>query len=169
MKLLRLLAVLGLGVLPARHLLAQQLPYRSGQWNPDSLGNHRVVVHVGVPAKAVRVHIPWRRPDQHPESVEIIAIGPAGTRIANLYRRSIARESGDLAFQPVDGAGDYFLYYMPYRGSITSNYPRIFYPAPTVTADPAWQASTVAHWATLPRATDVAMESIDDFNSFSPM
>ncbi len=95
--------------------------------------------------------------------------GPAGTRIANLYRRSITREFGDLAFQPVDGPGDYYLYYLPYRGSITSNYPRIFYPAPTVTADAAWQASTVAHWTTLPRANVVAMESIDDFNSFSPM
>ncbi len=148
---------------------AQQLPYRTGTWNPDSLGNHRVVVHVGGPAQAVRVHIPWRRPDTHPEAVEIIGMGPDGNRILNIYRRRITRESGDLAFQPVAGAGDYYLYYLPYRGSITSNYPRIFYPAPASTADPGWLRFAESKWATLPSATVVAMESIDEFNSFSPM
>jgi hypothetical protein len=168
MRTLRLFAVLVLAFAPAR-LLAQQLPYRTGHWIPDSLGNQRVVVHVSGSPQAVRVHVPWRRPDAHPEAVEIVAIGPGGNRITNLYRRSITRESGDLAFQPLDGAGDYYLYYLPYRGSITSNYPRIFYPAPTASADPAWLRSTEAKWATLPTATVVAMESIDEFNSFSPM
>ncbi len=160
--------LLGLCLVTAR-LSAQQLPYRTGQWIPDSLGNHRVVVHVSRPADAVRVHIPWRRPDAHPETVEIIAVGPGGTRIPNLYRRTVMREYGDLAFQPVDGAGDYYLYYLPYRGSITSNYPRIFYPAPPSTADSAWLRSTESKWATLPAARAVAIESIDEFNSFSPM
>jgi hypothetical protein len=149
--------------------LAAQLPYRTGQWNPDSLGNHRVVVHVSGAARAVRVHLPWRRPDARPEAVEIIVMSAGGTRILNLYRHSITRESGDLAFQPLDGPGDYYLYYLPYRGSITSNYPQIFYPAPTSTADQAWLASATTTWATLPVATAVAIESVDEFNSFSPM
>ncbi len=165
----RLLVLFGLGALAPGPLSAQQLPWRTADWNPDSLGNHRVVVHVGAPAAAVRAHIPWRRPDASPEKVEIIATNANGTRILNLYRRSITRESGDIAFEPVDGAGDYYLYYLPYRGSITSNYPRIHYPAPTATADNTWLATTTSHWATLPTATVVAMESIDEFNSFSPM
>ena len=168
MKTLALPVLLGLCV-NAAHLSAQQLPYRTGQWIPDSLGNHRAVVHVGRPAEAVRVHIPWRRPDANPGAIEIIAMGPGGTRIPNLYRRDITREYGDLAFQPVDGAGDYYLYYLPYRGSITSNYPRIFYPAPPSPTDPAWLRSTESRWATLPAARVVALESIDQFNSFSPM
>ena len=92
-----------------------------------------------------------------------------GTRIPNLYRRNMTREFGDLAFQPVDGAGDYYLYYLPYRGSITSNYPRIFYPAPAAPADPAWLRRCRSAVGQAAAATVVAMESIDEFNSFSPM
>ena len=169
MNALRLLVLLGLCVASPRQAAAQQLPYRTGHWNPDSLGNHRVVVRVAGPATAVRVRVPWRRPDAQPEAVEIIAVSAGGTRIPNLYRRKINREFGDLAFQPVDGAGDYYLYYLPYRGSITSNYPRIFYPAPAPPTDPAWRDAAATHWARLPAATVVAMESIDAFNSFSPM
>ena len=162
--------LLALSIAPPHALAAQQLPWRTGQWNPDSLGNHRVVVHVADSAAVVRAHIPWRRPDAKPDAVEIIAMSArTGTRITNLYRREITRESGDLAFEPVDGAGDYYLYYLPYRGSITSNYPRIFYPAPSTTANPAWLAATQSGWASLPAATVVAIESIDEFNSFSPM
>ena len=151
-------------------LSAQQLPYRTGDWNPDSLGNHRVVIQVAESAAAVRVHVEWRRPDANPDAVEIIAVAArSGTRIANVYRRSVTRESGDLALQPIDGAGEYYLYYLPYRGSIHSNYPRIFYPAPVSTADPAWLKTAEARWSLWPGATVVAIEAIDDFDSFWPM
>ena len=164
------LALLTLGVSSVQLLGAQQVRHGTGQWSPDSLGNHRVVVRVAGSAAAVRVHIPWRRPDAHPEAVEIIAVSAAGgARITNVYRRRITREYGDVAFQPVSGAGDYYLYYMPYRGSITSNYPRIFYPAPSATVDSAWLQATESRWAALPAATAVAIESIDEFNSYSPM
>jgi hypothetical protein len=149
---------------------AQNLVYRTGQWNPDSLGNHRVVIQVAESAAAVRVHVPWRRPDANPDAVEIIAVSArSGTRIANIYRRSITRESGDLALQPIDGAGEYDLYYLPYRGSIHSNYPRIFYPAPVSTADPAWLRTAEARWSLWPAASVVALESVNDFNSYWPM
>ncbi len=49
MKTLAFAVLLGLCISPAG-LSAQQLPYRTGQWIPDSLGNHRVVVHVSRPA-----------------------------------------------------------------------------------------------------------------------
>jgi hypothetical protein len=55
----------------------------------------------------VRVHVPWRRPDAHPEAVEIIVMSPGGTRILNLYRRHVARQAGDIAIPPLDGPGDY--------------------------------------------------------------
>lgn len=151
-------------------LSAQQLTYRSGDWNPDSLGNHRVVIQVAESAAAVRIHVPWRRPDPNPDAVEIIAVGArSGTRVTNLYRRTINREYGDLALQPIDGAGEYYLYYLPYRGSIHSNYPKIFYPAPASTADPAWVKAAESRWSLWLGAEVVAMESIDDWNSFWPM
>ena len=148
---------------------AQQLPWRPAQWSPDSLGNHRVVVQVPLGGGGARPHslAPPRR--SSPRRSRSSPSAPGGTRIANLYRRSITRESGDLAFQPVDGAGDYYLYYLPYRGSITSNYPRIFYPAPASPPTPPGSRPRESRWAALPGATVVAMESIDEFNSFSPM
>jgi len=151
-------------------LSAQQLTYGTGTWTPDSLGNHRVVIEVAESAAAVRVHVEWRRPDANPDAVEIIAVGArSGGRIANIYRRSVTRESGDLALQPIDGAGEYYLYYLPYRGSIRSNYPRIFYPAPLSTADTAWLRTAEARWSLWPAATVAGIEAIDDFNSFWPM
>ena len=39
------------------------------RWDADTLGNHRYLVQVDAPAAAVRVVIPWRRRDAHPEQV----------------------------------------------------------------------------------------------------
>ena len=66
-------------------------PRGLGSWNADSLGNQRVVVRVSAAAPAVRVHIPWRRRDRHPELKRVLVRTGAGTRVANAVTLQITR------------------------------------------------------------------------------
>ena len=46
--------------------------YGTGEWDEDSLGNHRVVLYVEDESDIVRAIIPWRRSDHDPEKKGII-------------------------------------------------------------------------------------------------
>ena len=165
---------------PAR---TQQIPYGVGRWEPDSTGNHRAVVRVGAaaapqPGDAMRVHVPWRRRDQHPELKRIVVVAAAtGERVANVARIAITREAGDVVFQPVAGPGDYWLYWMPYQGTFRSNYPRITYRTQDSTASAEWLArhqltadgSRTDAWRSLPEAQVVAFEAVDSMSAMWPM
>jgi hypothetical protein len=158
-------------------LAAQDVVYGLGEWDRDSLGNHRAVVRVTGAADAVRVRIPWRRRDAGPERVLIVVRDEqTDARLANVARRTATREEGDLAFQPTSGPGQYFVYFLPYRMSGRSNYPKAIYPPPDSTADPTWVArhelgdsANAAAWDRLPMAEVVRLESVDDVDRFSPM
>jgi hypothetical protein len=154
------------------------IPYTTGSWDADTLGNHRVVLEVTGPAEAVRVSIPWRRRDTAPEKKNLVVVdGRTGSRVANVARLSITRELGEIVFQPTSGKGRYFVYYLPNVGSGRSNYPKVTYPEPEQTAQPAWQAkfgavpaaSRAARHGVLPAARVVEFQAIDEFNSFFPM
>jgi len=155
-------------------IAAQEVTYRTGEWVADSLGNHRAVLRVGKPADAVRAHIPWRRRDVHPERKDVIVVSAAtGERVRNVYPVAVHREFGDIVFQ-ADRGGEYYVYYLHYTGTITSNYPKIEYPGPSRTADPAWIErhrfiSAPVDIDRLPKAKVVAFESVDEFNTFYPM
>jgi hypothetical protein len=165
-------------MLTATPASAQVLSYSTGSWDHSTLGNHRVVVHVAESAGAIRVRIPWRRRDLHPERVETIVIDAArGERVRNVVRIGIGREAADFAFQPSTGPGDYYFYYLPHSSAGRSNYPTVEYPAPQATADSAWlgrhrlDASGVAGgaWRDLPEARALREEAIDELHSFFPM
>jgi len=157
---------------------AQELPRGIAMWNPDSLGNHRAVVHVTERAGAVDVVIPWRRPDRHPETRATIVIDArSGRRVHNVARIAIDRERGELVFQPISGPGDYHVYYLAYRMSGRSNYPKPAYLPPDSTADAAWLR---AHGLDtpegrrrarerLPTATATAIQAVDTLNRWGPM
>lgn len=158
--------------------LSDSIPvYTTGTWDSGTLGNHRAIVHVSANTNAAWAHIPWRRRDKNPEKKEIIVVDAAtGKRIVNVARISITQDAGDLIFQPVSGPGDYDFYFMPFQGDLKSNYPKMIYPAPTQTADPAWLSrndlagsTTQPNLARFPRATNIRFESIDDFNRFTAM
>jgi hypothetical protein len=167
-------ALLCLAGAPAR---AQDVPYGLGHWVADSLGNHRAVVRVAAPAEAVRVHIPWRRRDFGPELKRIIVTTADDARIANAVAITVTREAGDVAFEPVAGAGDYHVYWMPYTGTFRSNYPRITYRPPDSTASPAWLdahrlnagARARGDWRSLPKASVVEIQAADSMDSLYPM
>ncbi len=137
------LASLSLGIVlisaGARASRAQDVPYTIGRWESDSTGNHRAVVRVAAAGDAVRVHIPWRRRDQHPELKRVLVVAAAtGERVANVARADVDREAGDIIFQPTAGPGDYWVYWMPYQGTFRSNYPRITYRPQDSTAATEW-------------------------------
>lgn len=157
---------------------AQEIPYSTGNWDADSLGNHRVVVQVMKKTDATRVHIPWRRRDLQPENKNVIVVDAGtGRKVRNVYRVEINREYGDLIFQPHTAPGKYYVYYMPYIMSGRKNYPTVTYQKPENTADPIWLQRkylidgkfSQKIWANLPEAKVTAMEAIDSFNSFYPM
>jgi Family of unknown function (DUF6067) len=179
-QLLLLAALLFIVALPA--VRAQnEIKYTScpGCWNPDSLGNHRAVIHFSGSGNMARVIIPWRRRDHSPENKRIILQdAQTGKRILNATTGVITRESGELFFEPVSGAGDYYVYYMPYRNEGRSNYPKGVYLRPDTTASADWLSALSNSAAGRGTADTVAipvncrvtgLQSIDDFNSFYPM
>ena len=151
---------------------APVLVYGTGSWDSEKLGNHRVVLYVDSPSDAVRVHIPWRRRDNHPEQKHIILTDTTGKQIKNLIIEKIDRISTDLIFQPVSGSGQYYLYYMPYRLEGT-NYPTAIYFEPDDLTDPEWirknKLDLPESVSILPEARAIEMQSINQFNSFFPM
>ncbi len=159
-------------------LSAQEAVYRTARWEADSLGNHRAVVHVRKPALAVRIRLPWRRRDLEPETKGVWVVDArTGSRVANVAVLTITREAGELAFEPVSGPGEYYVYYMRYTGSIRSNYPKITYVGPDSTADSGWlaraglgdPARAAREARKLPAAELVAFEAVDEFNRMDPM
>jgi hypothetical protein len=160
--------------------------YGTGTWDAGTLGNHRAIVHVPANTDAAWAHIAWRRRDKNPENKEIIVIDAAtGKRVSNVARIAITQDAGDIVFQPVSGAGDYDIYFMPYKGNLKANYPKITYLEPTQTADGAWlsrnklpnqlpngagdPSSAQAGLARFASATDIRFQSIDEFNRFTSM
>ncbi len=155
---------------------AAELKYADGNnsWNADSLGNHRIVVRLSVKEygkdhRAARVVIPWRRRDEHPELKGLIIVDAlTGQRVMNVLRKAVSRESGELLFEPVSGAGEYFVYYMLYKNEGRSNYPKGVYRTPDTTASAGW-LGLLGSIPVMPTAVAEEYQAIDPFNSFYPM
>lgn len=168
---------IGLGLISLASVLcstvtaAQEPVYRTGSWVADSFGNHRAVVSVDAAAPAVWAHLPWRRPDLDPDRKAIWVVDArSGRRVLNVLRGPITRESGDIAFEPTSGPGEYYVYYLRYAGSVTSNYPKLAYPGPDSTASATWLALfDPRQMRLLPPARLVAFEAADSLDSFYPM
>ena len=158
----------GLLVLSARSA-AQAVPFAvaDSAWDSEALGNHRAVVTVTTGARAVRVTLPWRRPDSNPAAKGVIVIdGHTGLPIPNVRRGSVTQAAGTFEFEPTSGAGHYYVYYLPYQSGGRSNYPNVTYLPVTITADPAWLADLTG---SVPEATVDRFEAVDSLNSFEPM
>ena len=117
------------------------------QWLPApqpwdrSLGSHRVVVQTGkFPAgtRAVSALIEWRRPDPSPEKKAVIVHDLAtGKPIPNVHVDSLSAESAQLTFEPVSGAGEYAVYFLPVQLE-GGAFPVGKYLPPANTADATW-------------------------------
>ncbi|HYM94794.1 MAG TPA: glycoside hydrolase domain-containing protein, partial [Chitinophagaceae bacterium] len=163
-------AFLLLGIIACLGSNAQEIKYTSGNdsWNPDSLGNHRAVVHFHGKGNIAHVIIPWRR---HDDSVDlkriIVQDASTGKKVLNVKTGSITNESGEIYFEPVSGAGDYYIYYMPYKNEGRSNYPKGIYLRPENTASEVW-AKSVSQTISI-NVSVKEIQSVNEFNSFYPM
>ena len=138
-------------------------------WDRDRLGNHRAVLRVTANADAVRAHIPWRRRDSEPEKKSLIVVDErTGREISNVSLIEINREFGDIIFEPVSGPGAYYVYYLPYVISGRTNYPTVTYPKLRNAASAEWLARVNAS-SQIPEAAFVTLQSVDEFDSFTPM
>ncbi len=172
------LTVCALCLISCVGIRSEEIPYGLGQWDEDTLGNHRAVVRVTDPADAVRVRIPWRRRDFFPEKKNIIIVDAAtGKKVLNLLRLDINREFGDIVFQPHTGPGDYYVYYLISKMEGRSNYPTVTYPEPEQTYENSWIKKhglpTISvkgdKLPDLPLARVQEIQAIDELNSFYPM
>ena len=168
----------------------EQLPCMSyvasrGAWDPDELGNHRAVIEVSPEANGdvVGVRIPWRRRDPAPEEKGVLLFSRIGRRVEDVAPVTVTQSVGEFLFNPVDGPGRYYLYFLPYTGTVEKPYPVVEYlPAGTEDAadggavagasggESTWRArSATRTLAEVPAARLVALESIDEFNRFTDM
>ncbi len=158
-------------VLIAGTCFAQEIKYTvaNNDWNPDSLGNHRVILSVDSKgSNAVKAVINWRRNDQHPENKQLFVVDATGDkRIYNVKVEKIDRESGTIYFQP-SASTKYYVYYMPYQVNGRSNYPNAKYLKPAETASADWLAS-IQNTKNIPLAKVDAIQAINQMNSFYPM
>ncbi|MCG6954576.1 MAG: DUF6067 family protein, partial [Gemmatimonadetes bacterium] len=174
------------------------IPRRTGQWDPDTLGNHRAVVRVDQADDAVGVLLPWRRRDADPGRKDVVvADATTGARVRNVARLVVTDEEGRIAFQPTSGPGTYYVYWLPHDGIRGRNYPKIVYDTARATADQDWMernglgawgrsgastggggrrggdqpadAGVSAAWSRIAHATVMAFEAADVLNSFYPM
>ena len=150
---------------------SQEIPHTNcdGCWNPDSLGNHRVVLKYNGTDKVAKATILWRRRDEHPELKRII-VEDAAThqKVLNVKTGEINRVFGNIYFEPVSGKGTYYVYYMPYKNEGPSNYPKGIYLKPENTASEEW-LNVVDKDENIPDAKVTEFQSINAFNSFYPM
>lgn len=167
-----LFCLLTIGGLHARNTSTGEL-YGLGNWDADSLGNHRVVVSVEKPADAVLATIEWRRRDQNPEDKNLIVVdATTGKRITNVCRFAVNRERGEVVFQPQTVPGEYYIYYLKNVMSGSRYYPTVNYPPFENTASADWVKKNKLSGKkapSLPAARIVQFQAIDQLNSFYPM
>ena len=167
-----LFCLLTIGGLHARNTSTDEL-YGLGNWDADSLGNHRVVVFVEKPADAVLATIEWRRRDLNPEDKNLIVVdATTGKRITNVCRFAVNRERGEVAFQPQTVPGEYYIYYLKNVMSGSRYYPTVNYPPFENTASADWVKKNKLSGKkapSLPAARIVQFQAIDQLNSFYPM
>jgi hypothetical protein len=150
---------------------AQEIKYTiaHNDWDPDSLGNHRVILSAdGKGGKVVKAVINWRRNDEHPENKQLFVVDATNNkRIYNVKVESVDRESGTLYFEPT-ASTQYYVYYLPYNVDRKSNYPNAHYLKPVQTANAEWLAS-IQNNKNIPTAKVEAIQAINGMNSFYPM
>ena len=153
-------------IFPNAPLAAQSVRYEvvEKKWDA-SLGTHRAVVKVAEPAEAVRVHLEWRRRDPQPEAKAVVVVDAAtGERVMNAVALNLSAEAGDVVFQPVSGAGEYFAYFLPGNPG-GGSFPAAKYLPPQDTAAAEWKAKLASAGA----ATVVRWEARTEHDRFNEM
>jgi hypothetical protein len=143
-------------------------------WDVDGAGYHRVVITVSgeTAGKAVRVTLPWRRPDIDPEAKRIVVKDAAtDKKITNVSIISLTAEKGEIVFQPETVPGTYHVYYLPC--TFATGWPGVGvsfrYFLTEHIADPEWEKVAKESFMSLPEATVKRFETRLKRYAFTPM
>ena len=139
-------------------------------------GNHRARVRVGRKAKAVWVHLPWRRRDRRPQTKAVWVVeAKTEQRIKNVVCVNVNREFGDVVLE-AQRAGEYYVYYMPFtiRGRA---FPTTVYNTPKAEALTGWLKDNgltaaglaAGKWRALPKAEVLEFQARRAFDRMDPM
>lgn len=173
MKIRKILIPLALIWLPVA-VMAQLPAYETAltPW-PASFGNHRAIVQVNRPANAIRLRLTWRLHDQQPAQKRFLIIdATTGDTVRNVYRVHVSNESCDIVFGPVNRAGKYYFYYLPFKVDPDPGYYRYGYlPPEKPGAD--WlkhnHLTDPVFLSRLPLASCKVLQARTKFDSFYPM
>ncbi len=144
--------------------------YRIGEWDNESLGNHRLLIQVEEPGEVARCEISWRRSDPDPEKKGVFVRARDGENfIQRVHVKKITKEQLDMIFETVPGVTQYEIYYMRYEGTTRAPYPVITYTPIEACLDKDWVAHYEPLSDTFAPAKLVAFESCSEFHSFYPM
>lgn len=167
---LKLVAALFCFLMTHNYAHGQTLNYKYGigEWNADSLGNHRVVLKYDGTGNTAKSIIIWRRRDEQPQLKRIILQdAKTGAKINNYKTGIFNNEKLELWFEPTSGKGLYNLYYLPYKNEGRANYPKGVYLAPENTASDGWVKQPAGKHVI--NTSVLEIQSIDSLNSFYPM
>ena len=152
---------------------AQEFRVAQTPWEPNGMGNHRVVVQAAASETPVYIDIPWRRTDENPEQKLVRVFNGAGAEVLNVKPFEVTAEKGRFLFE-AKTAGTYYFYYLPFNAP-TGYFddPGTYFP-PNYSADPAWLAKHGLNGKdvaldSLAKAQVEAIESRDQFESLYPM
>jgi len=134
------------------------------QWT-ETLGSQRAVINVENASDNELVKIPWRRRDNDADQKRLIITDTEGKEVRNILRVNINREQVELIFQPINGAGIYYIYYLPWKGDKGNGSFKGDYLRPENAPEKDW----VVARNNLPLAEVRGIESRTDFDSFYPM
>ena len=134
-------------------------------------GNHRAVLRVTdlkCGEKFVRARIGWRRPDLRAETKKIIVVcASTGKEVENVFVRTLNNEFGEIVFEAVSGAGEYFAYYLPYKFRARPADAR--YANLNDYLKPEYKKFDFGDFSKLPLAQTLAIESRNAFEYFTDM
>jgi hypothetical protein len=133
-------------------------------------GNHRAKVNVNEASPAVVVTIDWARRDVDPDKKDIVVTDAKGKPIANRVVLTNTNDQGKIVFEPKNGPGSYYVYFLPYTTSGWMYFPKVTYNTPQITADLAWKSAYEAKGIdNLPVARVEALQSRSAFDRFTMM
>jgi hypothetical protein len=137
---------------------------------PDTFGSHRAVIEVKTAVPAVKLDFLWRRHDRFPEKKQFIIVhAESGDTIQNIHRLAVNNERCELVFGPVDQAGTYHFYYLPYVIQENYGFYNKGYLRPEQEADRDWKNAVMSGGDKLLKATLKSIQARTQFDSFYPM
>ncbi len=100
-------------------------------WNPEGLGNHRMVFRVDEAPSQVIACLVWRRSDLEPSRIEMRLFHvETGTEITDVHWASASEWLGVISFT-AQLAGEYHAYYLPFDTTGHWFFPVVTYREPT--------------------------------------